>query len=108
MKKTTTIDVQGTAVAIFSGNGGDFISLMDMAKKFSDESLIYNWMRNRNTLEFIGIWEQIHNPDIRGLEFDTFRSEAGLNSFSLTPRKWIEATGAIGMILPRHSQNLPR
>ncbi len=67
-----------------------------MAKKFGDDVLIYSWMRNRNTLEFIGIWEQLHNPDFKGLEFETFRNQAGLNSFSLTPRKWIEATGAIG------------
>ena len=67
-----------------------------MAKKFGDDVLIYSWMRNRNTLEFIGIWEKIHNPDFKGLEFETFKNQAGLNSFSLTPRKWIEATGAIG------------
>ena len=67
-----------------------------MAKKFGDDVLIYSWMRNRNTLELIGIWEQIHNPDFKGLEFETFRKQAGLNSFSLTPRKWIDATGAIG------------
>jgi hypothetical protein len=67
-----------------------------MAKKFGDDVLIYSWMRNRNTLELIGIWEQIHNPDFKGLEFETFRKQAGLNSFSLTPRKWIEATAAIG------------
>ena len=67
-----------------------------MAKKFGDDILIYSWMRNRNTLEFIGVWEQIHNPDFKGLEFETFRNQAGLNSFSLTPRKWIEATNAIG------------
>jgi len=72
-----------------------FISLTDMARKFGDDSLIYSWMRNRNSLEFIGIWEQIHNPDFKGIEFETFRKQAGLNSFSLTPRKWIEATGAI-------------
>jgi hypothetical protein len=53
-------------------------------------------MRNRNTLEFIGVWEQTHNPDFKGLEFETFKNQAGLNSFSLTPRKWIEATHAIG------------
>jgi len=70
----------------------DFICLTDMAKKFGDDILIYSWMRNRNTLEFIGVWEQIHNPDFKGLEFETFRNQAGLNSFSLTPRKWIEAT----------------
>ena len=94
--KKSTIEVQGTAIAIVSSSDHDFISLTDMAKKFGDDSLIYNWMRNRNTLELIGIWEQIHNPDFKGLEFETFRKQAGLNSFSLTPRKWIEATGAIG------------
>ena len=92
----STIEVQGTAIAIVSSNDHDFISLTDMAKKFGDDSLIYNWMRNRNTLELIGIWEQIHNPDFKGLEFETFRKQAGLNSFSLTPRKWIDATDAIG------------
>ncbi len=94
--RKSTIEVQGTAIAIVSSSDHDFISLTDMAKKFGDDSLIYNWMRNRNTLELIGIWEQIHNPDFKGLEFETFRKQAGLNSFSLTPRKWIEATGAIG------------
>ena len=54
-------------------------------------------MRNRNTLEFLGIWEQLHNSDFKGLEFETFKSQAGLNSFRLTPRKWIDATGAIGI-----------
>jgi hypothetical protein len=94
--KKNSIDVQGSAIAVVSNDSGDFISLTDMAKKFGDDVLIYNWMRNRNTLEFIGIWEQIHNPAFKGLEFETFRNQAGLNRFSLTPRKWIEATGAIG------------
>ena len=89
MTKTrrSTIEVQGTAIAVESSSDSDFISLTDMAKKFADDSLIYNWMRNRNTLELIGIWEQIHNPDFKDLEFETFRKQAGLNSFSLTPRK---------------------
>ena len=94
--KRTSIDVQGTAIAIVSQGDQDFISLTDMAKKFGDDVLIYSWMRNRNTLEFIGIWEQIHNQDFKGLEFETFKTQSGLNSFSLTPRKWIEATNAIG------------
>ena len=94
--KTATIEVQGVAIAILSQKDQDFICLTDMAKKFGDDILIYSWMRNRNTLEFIGVWEQIHNPDFKGLEFETFRNQAGLNSFSLTPRKWIEATNAIG------------
>jgi hypothetical protein len=94
--RKNSIDVQGSAITVVSNDTGDYISLTDMAKKFGDDVLIYNWMRNRNTLEFIGIWEQIHNPAFKGLEFETFRNQAGLNRFSLTPRKWIEATGAIG------------
>jgi hypothetical protein len=94
--KKNVIEVQGTAIAVLNQNNQDFICLTDMAKKFGDDILIYSWMRNRNTLEFIGVWEQIHNPDFKGLEFETFRNQAGLNSFSLTPRKWIEATNAIG------------
>lgn len=90
------IEVQGTAIGIVSNNDFDLISLTDMAKKFGDDSLIYSWMRNRNTLEFIGIWEKLHNPNFKGIEFETFKAQAGLNSFTLTPRKWIEATGAIG------------
>ena len=94
--KTTTIEVQGAAITVLSQKEQDFICLTDMAKKFGDDILIYSWMRNRNTLEFIGVWEQIHNPNFKGLEFETFRNQAGLNSFSLTPRKWIAATNAIG------------
>ncbi len=82
--KKSVIEVQGTAIAVLNQNSQDFICLTDMAKKFGDDILIYSWMRNRNTLEFIGVWEQIHNPDFKGLEFETFRNQAGLNSFSLT------------------------
>jgi hypothetical protein len=94
--KKSVIEVQGSAITVLNQDSQDFICLTDMAKKFGDDILIYSWMRNRNTLEFIGVWEQIHNPDFKGLEFETFRNQAGLNSFSLTPRKWIEATNAIG------------
>ncbi len=95
--KKSRIEVQGTDITVLAMDNGDFISLTDMAKKFGDDSLIYSWMRNRNTLEFLGIWEQIHNPDFKGGEFETFRTQSGLNSFHLTPRKWIESTGAIGI-----------
>lgn len=95
--KKSTINVQGTAITILSQREDDFISLTDMSKKFGDDSLIYSWMRNRNTLEFLGIWEQIHNPAFKGGEFETFKKEAGLNSFHLTPKKWIDATQAIGI-----------
>lgn len=95
--KKSTINVQGTAITIVSQKEDDFISLTDMAKKFGGDDLIYSWMRNRNTLQFLGIWEQMHNPDFKGGEFETFKKEAGLNSFHLTPKKWIEATQAIGI-----------
>ncbi|MGA3172248.1 MAG: KilA-N domain-containing protein [Chthoniobacteraceae bacterium] len=61
--KKSTIEVQGTAISVLSQNQEDYISLTDMTRKLRDDSLIYSWMRNRNTLEFIGIWEQIHNPN---------------------------------------------
>ena len=95
--KRTTISVQGAPINILSHQEEDFISLTDMSRKFGDDTLIYSWMRNRNTLEFLGIWEQMHNSDFKGGEFETFKKEAGLNSFHLTPRKWIEATRAIGI-----------
>ena len=66
-------------------------------KRFDDEFSIYSWMRNSNTVEFLGVWEQLHNPDFKGNEFVRFKNEAGSNSFNLTPKKWIEATNAIGM-----------
>jgi len=96
-EKKSTINVQGTAITIVSHKEDDYICLTDMAKKFGGDDLIYSWMRNRNTLEFLGIWEQIHNPDFKGGEFETFKKEAGLNSFHLTPKKWIDATHAIGI-----------
>ncbi len=96
-EKKSTINVQGTEITILSHNEDDFICLTDMAKKFGDDNLIYSWMRNRNTLEFLGIWEQIHNPGFNSGEFETFRKESGLNRFHLTPKKWIEATQSIGI-----------
>ncbi len=95
--KKSSINVQGTEINIFSNQEKDFICLTDMAKKFGGDDLIYSWMRNRNTLEFLGIWEQMYNPDFKGGEFETFKKEAGLNSFHLTPKKWISATQAIGI-----------
>ena len=85
--KKTSISVQGTAITILSHQQEDYISLTDMTKKFGDDTLIYSWMRNRNTLEFLGIWEQIHNPNFKGGEFETFKKHSGLNSFHLTPKK---------------------
>jgi hypothetical protein len=98
MAKNKTITVKGTAISILQKGNDYFISLTDMVKGFGDDTMIYSWMRNRNTLEFIGIWEELYNPDFKGNEFVTFKTQAGLNSFNLTPRKWIEATNAIGIV----------
>ena len=87
----------GTEITILSVKDEDYISLTDMAKKFGDDNIIYNWMRNRSSIEFLGIWEQIHNPGFKGFEFETFKNQAGANTFALTPKKWIDATDAIGI-----------
>lgn len=96
--KNKIIQVKGIEITILQKGKDDFISLTDMAKSFGDDVMIYSWMRNRNTLEFIGIWEELYNPVFKGHEFVTFKSKAGLNSFNLTPRKWVEGTNAIGIV----------
>lgn len=98
MPKNRSISVKGIEIAIVEYHKNDYLSLTDMVKGFGDDAMIYSWMRNRNTLEFIGIWEELYNPNFKGNEFVTFKSQAGLNSFNLTPKKWIEATNAIGII----------
>jgi hypothetical protein len=98
MTKNKVILVEEQPITILEVKGQDYISLTDMIKSFGDETIIYNWLRNRNTIEFLGIWEQIHNPDFKPIEFDRFKKEAGLNRFILSPKKWIEGTGAIGII----------
>ncbi len=92
------IIVKGTEITVLQAFDSDYISLTDMVKAFGDETIIYNWLRNRNTIEFLGIWELLNNSDFKPLEFERFKSESGLNSFSLSPKKWIEATNAIGIV----------
>src|SRR3990167_4670678 len=98
MKKITA---RGLQVYTFQLNKNDYISLTDIAK-YKDSArtdyIIQNWMRTRDTIEFLGIWEQINNPNFKPVEFDGFRKMAGSNSFSLTPKRWIEAVKAVGMI----------
>lgn len=101
MKKNRDIEVLDTRVTISRMAEEDYISLTDIARhrdKDRSDDLIRNWVRNRNTLEFLGIWEQIHNPTFNSVEFDGFKMQAGLNSFTLTPKKWIERTNARGII----------
>ena len=98
MAKLTVLD---TTVSYYSRKEEDYISLTDMARYRDAERVNYiiqNWMRNRNTIEFIGLWEQLNNPDFKRIEFDAFRNQAGLNSFTLTPKLWIERTAAIGLV----------
>jgi len=103
MKKTksSTIEVQGTAITVLSQTDEDYISLTDIAR-FKDSErtdyIIQNWLRNRNTIEFLGVWERLNNPGFNPIEFDGIRKQAGLNSFVLTAKRWIGATHAIGLI----------
>jgi len=96
--KVKKIEVEDKIISITSYKEDDYICLTDMVRGKEGNDHIRNWMRNRNTVEFLGIWEQLNNPNFKGVEFDTFKKQAGLNSFNLTPKKWIEATEAIGII----------
>lgn len=96
--KKNKIHVQGFDIKWVEIEEQDYISLTDIIKKFGDDNILYNWIRNRNTIEFLGTWETLYNKDFKPVEFDRFRMNAGLNSFSMSPKKWIEATGAIGLL----------
>ena len=97
-----TINAKGTEIAVLSkGDENDYISLTDIARyKNPDEpkDVVKNWMRSRSAIEFLGLWEKLNNPNFKGVEFDSFVHEAGANAFTLSPRKWISATNAIGVI----------
>ena len=95
------INVKEKTITIISIEENDYVSITDIAKyknASNADDVIKNWMRNRNTIELLGLWEKIHNPEFKPVEFDGFRKEAGLNSFVLSPKRWIETTNAIGII----------
>lgn len=97
----TKIRVLDSEISLMTFQNEDYICITDIARyKDPDntDDLIRNWIRNRNTIEFLGIWERLNNPDFKPVEFDGFRKQAGLNSFTLTPRQWIEKTSATGII----------
>ena len=100
-KKTSLITVQNLPVNIITIDKNDYISLTDMAKARTDDSraadVIKNWLRNRSTLEFLGTWEVMYNPDFKVVEFDHFKSNAGLPTFTMSTKEWIEKTDALGM-----------
>jgi hypothetical protein len=98
--KKTTLEVQGTSVVVLSQNQQDIFCLTDIAKfKNPDhpDDVIRNWLRSRNTVEFLGVWERLNNPSFNPVEFDGIRMQTGLNSFVLTPKQWIAKTGAMGI-----------
>ena len=96
-----TIHANGIDIGIYTKNfENEFISLTDIARYKSDDptAVIQNWMRNRDVIEFLGLWEKLHNSDFKPLEFEGFRKQAGANAFTMSPKKWIEATNAIGIV----------
>lgn len=102
MPKTSkmTIHAKGVEISVLSSvKESDYISITDIAKYKSDDptAVIQNWLRNRETIEFLGLWEKLNNPNFKPLEFEGFRMEAGRNAFVLSPKKWIESTDAIGL-----------
>src|SRR3989304_2691012 len=97
--KKRTIEVQGTSISILSQPGGDYISLTDMVRNFDGGgALIEQWLKNKDTVLFLGAWERINNPGFNSLEFEGIRNEAGRNSFFLSAKKWIDLAGAKGLI----------
>ncbi len=97
--KKATINVQGSIISILSKEQKDYISLTDMVKRFEGGSaLIEQWLKNKDTILFLGVWEQLNNPDFNSLEFEGIKNEAGRNSFYLSAKKWIDSTNATGLI----------
>ena len=100
--KKDTIEAKGFAIQIYTEDfKNDYISLTDIARYknvHEPKDVVKNWLRVRDTIEFIGLWETIHNPNFKGVEFDSFRKEAGTNAFTLSPQRWIENTNAIGIV----------
>ncbi len=101
MAKKTTIHVQDTDISVLLGNEQDYFSLTDIAKRVNPAQpadLIANWMKNRDTIELLEIWEKLHNPNFNLLQLEEVKKEVGLNRFIISPTKWIETTNAIGMV----------
>ena len=99
--KKETIEAEGFAIQIYTEDfKNDYISLTDIARYKSDEPFIVinNWLRSKDNIQFLGLWESMHNPDFKPIEFDRFRKEAGSNAFTLSPQKWIEKTNATGIV----------
>ncbi len=99
--KNQIITVQGSGIAVITKHEDDYLSITDIARHKNPEEpkdIVKNWMRSKTTIEFLGLWERLHNPNFKGVEFDSFMYQAGTNAFVLSPSKWIESTNAIGII----------
>ncbi len=97
MSKNKKIDVQGIAITVYKDNDMDFISLTDMLRAKDGNFFISDWLRNRNTVEFLGIWEKVYNPDFNYGEYAIIRNQAGLNSYKISVKEWVAKTNAIGL-----------
>lgn len=99
MPKQSTLEVEGLEIRFYSENDEDFISLTDIARRSNPrtEQVIQNWLRNRNTVEFLGLWESLNNPGFNHLEFEVIRSRSGLNAFTMSVGEWVSATSAVGL-----------
>ncbi len=96
-----TIKAKGIDIGIYTSDfENEYISLTDIARYKSDEpnDVIKNWMRGRDVIEFLGLWESLHNPNFKPVEFDGFKNEAGANAFTMSPKKWVENTNAVGIV----------
>ena len=100
--KKETIEAKGLTIQVYTEDfRNDYVSLTDIARyknKEEPKDVVKNWLRVKNTIEFLGLWESINNPNFKGVEFDSFKNEAGSNSFTLSPQRWVESTNAIGIV----------
>lgn len=98
IRKMAKITVDDSEITVVRINDEDYLSLTDMMKAHDGEFFFHNWLRNRNTIEFLGIWEKVYNPNFNSVEFDRIKSMAGLNNFRISAKEWIESTNAIGLV----------
>lgn len=102
MAKAQTITVKESAIRTIKVNGADYVCITDIAKfknPIEPKDVIKNWMRTRNTIEYLGLWERLNNANFKGVEFDPLMNEAGSNAFTMSPSRWVETTGAIGIVV---------
>ena len=101
MAKKSTLQVKGTTIRTLQHNGIDYICITDIARQKNPaepKDVVKNWMRLKNTLEYLGLWEQLNNPAFKGVEFDPLLAEAGSNAFTMSPSRWVDLTGAVGIL----------